>query len=411
MQHHFDLHPSRIKRLVSMLMLGFSSGLPLALVSGTLLTWYTKAGVAITTIGLLTFIRFAYFFKFLWAPFLDRIHLPLGRRRGWMLLMQVCLIITLWILAGLDPKQHTFLMASVAMLAAICAATQDIAINAYQTDCLTEQERGLGAALYVGGYRVAMLVSGGLALIIAARWGWAWTYRCMAMLMFVGVACSFWVREPEDISNKALTYQQAIVAPFLELFRRKQALRLLIFICLYKLSEAFSSATGTGVINAFLIRQLHFTLIQIGVVNKMVGFVAIMAGMFVGGVVLTKIKLSKALFWFGVIQVIANSSFFILTLVPKHIVYLGMAVCVENFSGGLVTAAILALIMASCHQRFSASQFALLSALATMGATLVGPATGYIIAVFGWRWFFMIGIIVAIFPLFIIPQLRTGRHC
>lgn len=380
----------------------------MALVSSTLLTWYTQAGIAITMIGLLTFTKYAYFLKFLWAPLLDRYNLPLGRRRSWMLLMQLTLIISLWIMASLHPAEHGVLLAGISLLTALASATQDIAINAYQADCLTESERGLGAALYVGGYRAAMLVSGGVALIMAAKLGFAHTYRIMALLLLAGVACTLWIDEPANTVARAQkdtsVFQQTFLAPFIQLLQRDQAWRILCFVALYKISEAFTSTSGTGLVNTFLLRQLHFTLTEIGLVNKMFGFVAIMVGMFVGGTLLTKLALQRALLWFGVCQVVANASFILLVLLPKSILLLAIAVALENFAGGLVTAALLALIMSVCDKRYSATQFALLTALGTMGGTLIGPVTGYIVSDFGWLVFFILAVVLAMPPLLCIPN-------
>ncbi len=391
------------KKFTAVLLLGFSSGLPLALVSSTLQIWFTEAGIATRHIGLLALISLPYFFKFCWAPLCDSVWLPLGRRRGWMLSMQIIVIASLLLMSSLSVQNHAGLLAAIALLCAFASATQDIAINALQTDILAEHERGLGAALYVGGYRAAMFATGGFALILADHLSWQTTYRLMALAMLPGILTSLWVNEPLLKEKIRPTLNTIIIAPFAELLTRKHMISLLGFVITYKLTEAFTSTVGASLVNTFLIRVCHFSLTEIGIVNKFVSFAAVMLGMFIGGLLLTKISLKQALLYFGLLQVVGNGLFILLTILPKSLWLLGLVVGSENLAGGLVTAALIALIMSLCDQRYSATQFALLTALSGVGRFLIAPLSGYLVAWCGWHWFFILGCLLAIVPLMFLP--------
>jgi MFS transporter, PAT family, beta-lactamase induction signal transducer AmpG len=375
------------RRISTMLFLGFSSGLPLALTSGTLQAWLTVAGIDIRTIGIFALVGLPYTFKFLWSPLMDRFVPPwLGRRRGWMIISQFCLMVAIGAIAAISPNELLWLLGVLAFMVAFLSASQDIAFDAYRADILRPSERGLGAALSVFGYRVAMLVSGALALITAERIGWQSTYLVMAVLMTVGMVTTFLSLEPEEVAETPKTVTSAIVDPLREFLARRAALSLLLLIVLYKLGDAFAGTLTT----AFLIRGLGFSVSEVGVINKGLGLIALLLGALSGGALMVRLRMYQSLLWFGLLQAITNLGFMALAVVGKD--YLGMAlvVALENFAGGMGTAAFVALLMALCDHRFTATQFALLSALAAIGRVLVGPASGYLVEAIGWADFFLL---------------------
>ena len=256
----------RSRKILVLLLLGFSSGLPLALTGGTLQAWLTVKGVDLTTIGLFALVGQPYTYKFLWAPLMDRYTIPLlGRRRGWLVLTQLALLGTIAWMGTLSPQASPWLLAALALAVAFLSSSQDIVSDAYRTDVLGAEERGAGAAVSVFGYRIAMLVSGGLALILADSWlGWTGTYWLMAALMLVGVVAVWFAEEPEAPPRAPHTLEQAVSEPMREFFARDGAWLLLVLIILYKLGDAFAGSLST----AFLIRGPGFSLTEVGLVNK-----------------------------------------------------------------------------------------------------------------------------------------------
>lgn len=375
------------RRISTMLFLGFSSGLPLALTSGTLQAWLTVAGIDIRTIGIFALVGLPYTFKFLWSPLMDRFVPPwLGRRRGWMIISQFCLMVAIGAIAAISPNELLWLFGVLAFMVAFLSASQDIAFDAYRADILRPSERGLGAALSVFGYRVAMLVSGALALITAERIGWQSTYLVMAVLMTVGMVTTFLSLEPEGVAETPKTVTSAIVDPLREFLARRAALSLLLLIVLYKLGDAFAGTLTT----AFLIRGLGFSVSEVGVINKGLGLIALLLGALSGGALMVRLRMYQSLLWFGLLQAITNLGFMALAVVGKDHLGMALVVALENFAGGMGTAAFVALLMALCDHRFTATQFALLSALAAIGRVLVGPASGYLVEAIGWTDFFLL---------------------
>jgi MFS transporter, PAT family, beta-lactamase induction signal transducer AmpG len=345
------------------------------------------AGIDIRTIGIFALVGLPYTLKFLWSPLMDRFVPPwLGRRRGWMIISQFCLMVAIGAIAAISPNELLWLLGVLAFMVAFLSASQDIAFDAYRADILRPSERGLGAALSVFGYRVAMLVSGALALITAERIGWQSTYLVMAVLMTVGMVTTFLSLEPEGVAETPKTVTSAIVDPLREFLARRAALSLLLLIVLYKLGDAFAGTLTT----AFLIRGLGFSVSEVGVINKGLGLIALLLGALSGGALMVRLRMYQSLLWFGLLQAITNLGFMALAVVGKD--YLGMAlvVALENFAGGMGTAAFVALLMALCDHRFTATQFALLSALAAIGRVLVGPASGYLVEAIGWTDFFLL---------------------
>jgi MFS transporter, PAT family, beta-lactamase induction signal transducer AmpG len=369
----------RSRRLAVILALGFSSGLPIALAGGTLQAWMTVEGVDLSTIGAFTLVGLPYVWKFLWAPAMDRFVPPfLGRRRGWLVLTQLAVALGIAAMAFQSPRSDLALVAWLALFVAFASASQDIVVDAYRTDVVTREQRGIAGALGVAGYRVAMLVSGALALVLVGgsgaipALGWRNTYLLMAALMAVGVFAALWGEEPAG-ANAPRNLREAVVEPFREFFSRPGAAALLVLLVLYKLGDAFAESLTT----AFLLRGAGFSLDDVGWVNKAIGFAAIIAGALLGGALMVRLGLYRALLGFGILQGVAILSFMWLALVGKNYPIMVLAVGLEKGTSGMGTAAFVALLMALCDHRFTATQYALLSALASIGRVFVGPVAGY----------------------------------
>jgi PAT family beta-lactamase induction signal transducer AmpG len=388
-----------------LLVLGFASGLPLALTSGTLQAWATVEGVPLQEIGFLTLVGTAYTIKFLWAPLVDRYVPPLlGRRRGWMLVTQLLLAMAIMAMGALSPSAALMPLAMLAVLVAFLSATQDIAFDAYCTDVLRKEERGAGAAIKVMGYRLAMIVSGGLALILADQWiGWGNTYVLMGGLMLLCALATLWAPEPEHVARAPRSLREAVAEPLHEFFTRRGALAILLLIVLYKLGDAFAGALST----TFLIRGAGFTPTEVGTVNKVLGLAATIIGALAGGSLMSRWGLYRSLMAFGLLQAVSNLAYWLIAVSPKNIWLMATGVGIENLCGGLGTASFVGLLMALCRQRFSATQFALLSALSAVGRTyLAGPLTPPLVDHLGWPGFFLLTVVIAVPGLVLLKILR-----
>lgn len=393
----------RSPRVAAVLLLGFSSGLPLALTGGTLQAWLTVSGTDIMTIAWFSWIGIPYLLKFLWSPLMDRYVPPfLGRRRGWMLLTQLALVAGIAAMAVSPPNANLWLLGCLALWVAFASASQDIVIDAYRTDLLPASERGMGAAVSVLGYRIAMLASGGLALILADQIGWRQTFFAMAALMGVGLATSLFAPEPALRGTPPRSLRDAVVEPLKDLASRTGALQLLALIALYKFGDALAGTLTT----AFLIRGVGFSLTDVGTINKALGLVSLLAGGLVGGLLLVRMSLMRALLLFGVLQAVSNLSFAVLAWAGKSYPLLVFAVGFENLASGMGTAAFVAFAMALCNHSFSATQYALLSAIASLGRILFGPVTGSLVEAFGWANFFVLTFVAALPGLWLVWRMR-----
>jgi MFS transporter, PAT family, beta-lactamase induction signal transducer AmpG len=398
------------RRIAVMLPLGFASGLPLALTAGTLQAWLTVVDVDLRTIGLFTLVGLPYTLKFLWAPVMDRFVPPwLGRRRGWMIVMQLALVAGIVAMSLIDPTKTPLLLAALALLVAMTSASQDIVFDAYRTDVLKATERGFGAAVSVTGYRIAMLVSGAGALIVSTYLGWGQTYFLIAALMLIGVGATLLSPEPASPVNIPRNVAEAVWEPVHEFFSRSPALLLLLLIVLYKLGDAFAGSLTT----AFLIRGMGFEAAEVGIVNKGLGMVTTIVGALLGGIWMVRMGLFRSLLIFGGLQALSNLTFMLLAWTGKSYPIMVLAVAFENVSGGMGTAAFVALMMSLCDHRYTATQYALLSAMAALGRVFVGPPSGYVVEAVGWVSFFFITFLAALPGLWLLWWLReyftTGR--
>lgn len=383
--------------------LGFASGLPLSLTGGTLQAWMTVEGVDLRTIGIFTLVGIPYTLKFLWSPIMDRFVPPiLGRRRGWIIITQISLIIGISLMAYSSPQQAPFFLAVLALAVAFFSASQDIVIDAYRTDILREHERGVGAAVFVMGYRIALLVSGALALVISEYIFWRNTYLLMAGIMGVGVIATLLGNEPDKKTIPPHNLKEAIVGPMKNYFSRDSAILLLILIVLYKLGDAYAGTLTTP----FLIRGIGFSVGEVGTINKGLGFASLIVGAIFGGTLMVRLKLFRSLLIFGILQAISNLSFMVLAWFGKNYTLLIFTVAFENFAGGMGTSAFVSLLMAMCNHRYTATQYALLSSLAVIGRIFISPTSGFLVEAIGWSNFFFVTFLVALPGLLLLWILR-----
>ena len=474
----------RSYRLAAILVMGFASGLPLALTGQAMQAWLTIDGVNIATIGFFGLVGTPYTFKFLWAPLMDRFEPPwLGRRRGWLVISQLALAATLFCMSGLTPSTQPFLFAQWAVLLAFLSASQDVVVDAYRADLLTDKaEHGLGVSLHVFGYRLAMIVSGGIALIWADQWqSWPRVYAMMGSIM-LGIAAISLIAIPRvsseskplasnagreiagfiamlagvfagyylahtllivlglDAESKnnwtQLLFVMSEIAAALPLawwfsrlarfdtlnasltsyFSQSGAAFFLVLIVLYKLGDAFAGSLTT----AFLIKGLTFTQTEVGIANKIIGIWLTIFGALLGGALMIRLRLYRALLLFGVLQLLSNFGFYLIAILGKgawgsidvpafdwvfvslreaaSLDFLLLAVvAAENITGGMGTVALVALLMSLCNHRFTATHYALLSALAAVGRIYVSPVAGVLTETIGWQAFYLFSVVVA-FP-------------
>jgi len=310
-----------------MRLLRFPEGIPYALTAGTLQAWLATENVDIKTIGLFALVGIPYNWKFIWAPLMDRFFPKfLGRRRGWMLLTQIGLGASIAGMALTSPSYSITAMASLAVLVAFFSSSQDIVVDAYRTEALNTEEYGAGSAVYIMGYRLAMLVSGALALIMADHYSWKIVYCFMAATIMVGVIGTF--LGPEPVTGKPpRTLKEAVVEPLMEFFRRPGAMEILLFLLLYKLDGAI----GTALMTKFFL-DLGFTKTDIGAVTKVFGLIATIIGALVGGVLIPRIGLFRALFIFGILQGVPNLLFVMMVRVGNDRLALIFTIAGENLT-------------------------------------------------------------------------------
>lgn len=372
------------KRLLTVLLLGFSSGLPLMLLTGTLQAWFSSEGLSLMSIGFLSLIGLPYSYRFLWAPLLDHFcPFKLGRRRSWLLITQFILLLGFNGMAWFSPLSNGGAMMLLGFFLAFVSATQDIAVDAQRTEYLPVEEHALGASLGVLGYRCALLVVGGFSFVMAGHWGWAFTYRLMGLLMIVGMLATLFSREPLPTVSDHFSLSEAFFAPAKALWSQKNIGALLLLVVFYKTGEAFTASTS-GVLLPFLIQGLGFPLDVIGYVNKMLGVIAAILGGIVSGIILLRYPLFRVMMVFGLLQAVSVLFFVALAFVGRDTPLLCLAVLVENFSTGLCSVALVALLMRIVDTRYTASQLSLLMAFALLPRTFSGPIAALIQEAVGW---------------------------
>jgi MFS transporter, PAT family, beta-lactamase induction signal transducer AmpG len=425
------------RKMAALIFLGFASGLPLFLTSKALQAWMTTAGVSTGVIGLFSIVALPYSLKFIWAPLFDRFRLPfLGHRRGWLLVMQIALMGAIAWLSTQDPSSlqavgqvsqdvcvdvgffrgwcetwQVFKALSVspfflvAMFVAFLSATQDVNVDAYRTDVLNQSELGAGAAVFVTGYRLALIITGAVAFILADpkqafHLSWGQTYLLLAFVMLLGVGATLLAPEP-PVQPQRMTLTEAVVKPFQEFYQRLGGARLLAvlsFMVLYKFGDALLSNMATP----FLLKT-GFSQTAIGTVQGGMGIVATIVGTLVGGSIFSKIGINKSLWLFGGLQALSNLAYWVLALAGPNEVLMTLAINIENFCGGLGNAGFLGFMMSICNPLFSATQFALLSSLMAVSRDILVAPAGKLAEGMGWSNFFLLTIAAAIPGLMLLP--------
>jgi PAT family beta-lactamase induction signal transducer AmpG len=380
-------------RMLVAVLMGFASGLPLLLTGSVLQAWLKDGGIDLKAIGLFALVGLPYTLKFLWSPLFDRYAPPLlGRRRGWLGVMQVGLAGALVALSFANPgPEHILWISCAALLVAFFSASQDIVIDAYRRETLDEDELGLGSALYVNGYRVGMLLAGGGGLILADMLSFPVMYRLMAAFMLVAIVVTLLAPEPPLPEGRPRTLMDAVVLPFRDYFTREGAWLALAFILLYKLGDTMASAMTTP-----FYLDLGYSKTDIGAIVKLFGFWATIAGGTLGGIWIMRIGMNRALWVFGFGQMISTLGFAVLAGLPPTLAGLATVVALENFTAGLGTAAFVGFMAALTDKRFTATQYALLSSLMGVPRVLAAAPTGWMAASLGWTWFFVFCALIAI---------------
>ena len=387
-------------RMLVAFLMGFSCGTPLLLTSTVLQAWMTEQGVDLTVIGFFSLVGLPYTLKFLWAPIFDRFSLPfLGRRRGWMLLMQLVLILALIGLGLNDPGQTPWLVAVAAFFVTFFSASQDIVVDAYRREDLTDNQLGLGSSLYVNGYRVGMLLAGSGGLILADHFSFDQVYLLMAASLLVGVATTLLCREPALTKGTPRSFREAIVEPFVDYFSRDRALWLLLFILLYKIGDQMASTLTTPFYLA-----LGFSKTQIGAVAKLFGFWSTIIGGLAGGAILMRIGIIRSLWIFGILQGVSILSFSALALIGNSVAGLIVAIVLEQLTSGMGTSAYVAYMASLTNKRFTATQYALLSSCMGVPRVIVAAPAGWLAEQAGWPLFFFGCALAAIPGLLLLPM-------
>lgn len=388
------------RRVLSLLGLGFASGLPLALTGSTLQAWMTTENVDLRIIGIFSLVGLPYTLKVLWAPLMDRFTPPwLGRRRGWIIVAQLLLAAGIIVLGLSSPSSMPWLVATLAVTIAFLSASQDIVVDAYRADVLQVQELGAGAATTVVGYRIAIITSGALAMILSDFMPWKMVYCLMAAVMLSTTLFTLQAPEPSEQVVPPKSLKEAVWQPLATYFQRRGALEMLIFIMVYKLGDAIAGAMTTP----FLL-DLGFTRTDVGMVNKAFGLASTILGTLAGGGIIAKIGINRSLWIFAFLQAVSNLTFTALAVVGKDYAVMVAAIGIENICGGMGTAAFIAFMMSLCDKRFTATQYALLTSLMAVTRVLAGVPTGFMVASLGWPLFYAASVLGAIPGILLLPR-------
>lgn len=393
-------------RMFIMLLTGYSAGLPLLLIGSTLQAWMKNEGVDLTAIGFFSLVGIPYTLKFLWAPLLDRYQIPfLGRRRGWMVVFQALLAVSIWGLSLLNPQDDLTMVAIFAFIIAFFSASQDVVLDAYRREILPDDELGLGSSLYVNGYRLAMLVSGAFALYLADQIPWPSVYQWMSILMLPAMAFTFIA--PKEINHIEIpaNLKIAVLGPLMDFFNRKGAWLMLLFILLYKVGDSMASNMTTP-----FILDIGYSKTDIATVAKTFGMIATISGGLLGGALMLRYSIKWSMVTFGILQAVSTLGFAFLPSMEKAIPSLAAIIAFENLASGMGTAAYAAYMASLTNRQFTATQYALLTALMGIPRVILASPTGWMSKVLGWELFFVVCTVVAI-PglLLLIPLFRLEK--
>lgn len=379
------------RRMVVALIMGYAAGLPLELTSFVLKTWMREEGVNLTVIGLFALVGLPYTLKFLQAPLLDRFSPGRwGRRRGWMIIFQTALIVSIFSLGQTSPGQTPWLVALAAFFVTLFSASQDIVIDAYRREDLSDEELGLGSSLYVAGYRIGMLLASGGGLILADHWPFSLVYVLMALCLLPGLITSLLTPEPPTPFGTPKTMGEAITEPFVEYFSRPNAIWILAFILLYKIGDTMASS-----MTAPFYVDLQFSKTEVGALVKLVGFWAILGGSFIGGVLMLRLGINRCLWIFGLLQAVSTAGFALLAQMGHNLTMLAFVIGFENFTSGMGTAAYAAFMASITNKKFTATQYALLTSLMGIPRVVASSGTGLLAEALGWTGFFVFCTLIA----------------
>ena len=382
------------RRMLICIFTGFSSGLPLYILISLLPAWLKSEGVSLKEIGLFALIGLPFTWKFIWAPLFDRFTPPLGRRRGWLLLTQIGLLLTLPIFGFFHPQLDISTIAFFCVLVAFLSASQDVVLDAYRRELLPDVELGLGNAVHVNAYKIASLVPGSLSLILADHMAWSSVFMITALFMLPGLVMTLLITEPALKNASPKTLRAAVVEPFQEFIARnglKSALTVLLFIFLYKLGDSMATALATP-----FYLEMGFSKTEIGLVAKNAGLWPSVIGGMLGGVWMMRLGINRALWIFGAVQMLAILGFAWLATVGHSLPWLALVIGLEALGVGLGTAAFVAYIAQTTNPLYTATQFALFTSLAAVPRTFANAATGYLVEYFGWMHFFVLCFVLAI---------------
>ena len=393
-------------RIMAIGIMGFASGLPLSLSDSTLQAWLTVENISIASIGMFSLVGFPYLFKFAWAPILDWLNLGfLGRRKDWIFVFQLSVAASLLCMGQMDfAENQLYIVGAIAFLIALFSASQDIVVDAYRADVSKANERAFAAAISVTGYRIAMIVSGAGALIAAQTFGFSVVYSVLGCLMVFCALLNFVFPKVQSNDPSGGYGLKSLAAPFYDLIFRKEFLLIIFLVLSYKLGDAFAGRLTT----TFLLRHLEFSLVDVGSINKALGLAASIIGAIYGGVIVYRFGLYRSLLYFGVLQALTNLGFFVLSLFEKNYFGLVAVIGLENLAGGMGTAAFIAFLMNICNKSYTATQFAILTAVASLGRVFSGPPSGFLVEAYGWSWFFIFSFLVAI-PSIVVLRIYRVR--
>ncbi len=391
------------KRMTAVLLMSFASGLPYNLTGFTTQAWLASEGLDIRTIGIFSLVGLPYIFKFLWAPLLDR-YLPpiLGRRRGWILIYQACLTVTIGVMGFCSPTREIYLLGALALLVAFLSASQDIVIDAYRVDTIPVSERGLAAAAQSFGYRTAAMLAGAVLVLIAAHMGWRLAFLIVACLMAATIAGTLWAPEPEVPGQPPRTLADAVWLPLRALFSQKGAWGFVALVLLYKVGDAFA----LSLYSAFMIKGMGFSLDELSIAGKMNMFVSSLIGVTFGGWVYMRWGTFKSMLIFGIAQASTNLLYVWLALAGKKVWLLVLATSLDTGVGGMGLAAFVAFLVSLCSANYSATQYALLSALAGVPSKVMGYVASIVVSKIGWAHFFVVTFLTAIPGITLLVILR-----
>lgn len=379
-------------KMLAMFTLGFSSGFPFYVIREVLKAWLTDANIDLGTIGLFSAVALPYTWKFVWSPAMDGITLPfLGRRRGWMLLTQLGLLILIGTMGQINPAKSLKMMAVVAFSIAVFSASQDIVLDAFRREYLTDEELGLGTGIWMNAWRFGMFASTGTAFFLADRIGYPAVHLVLCVMMGIGIMTTLLVSEPETGVRPPQSLQETVVEPFREFFSRGGAWWVLAFILLYKLGDNMA-----GAMNIPFILKMGFTKQEYFVIVKGVGMLALFGGAFLGGIVMIRLGIANSLWVFGILQAVSTAGFALLVVFGKNQILLSGIVVFEFLATGLGQAAYASYMAIQTNKRFTATQYAMMTSLMAIPGTVAASVTGYMAEYLGWVVFYIVCSLVAL---------------